>query len=90
MPRQPLTDDEINHTRRRILREAAMIVGKGGIAGLSMRTLAQRLGLTPGALYRYFPRSRRCFSVTGKMRYRRSPTEQGRSTGTSRTRHRQL
>ncbi|MGK8642902.1 TetR/AcrR family transcriptional regulator [Brucella anthropi] len=55
MPRQPLTDDEINHTRRRILREAAMIVGKGGIAGLSMRTLAQRLGLTPGALYRYFP-----------------------------------
>ncbi len=55
MPRQPLTDEEIASTRQRILREAASIVGKGGIGGLSMRSLAQSLGLTPGALYRYFP-----------------------------------
>ncbi len=55
MPRQPLTDEEIKTTRSRILREAAVIVGKSGIGGLSMRNLAQRLGLTPGALYRYFP-----------------------------------
>jgi len=55
MPRQPLTDQELRTTRTRILREAAIIVGKSGISGLSMRVLAQRLGLTPGALYRYFP-----------------------------------
>ncbi|MCZ7935252.1 TetR/AcrR family transcriptional regulator [Agrobacterium leguminum] len=55
MPRQPLTDDELKTTRARILREAAVIVGSNGIAGLSMRVLAKRMGLTPGALYRYFP-----------------------------------
>ncbi|MGV1786674.1 MULTISPECIES: TetR/AcrR family transcriptional regulator [Agrobacterium] len=55
MPRQPLTDEELEVTRTRILLEAAIIVGKSGIAGLSMRGLAQRIGLTPGALYRYFP-----------------------------------
>ncbi|HWU65353.1 MAG TPA: TetR/AcrR family transcriptional regulator [Ensifer sp.] len=55
MPRQPLTDDEIGTTRNRILREAAFIVGTNGIGRLSMRSLAERLGLTPGALYRYFP-----------------------------------
>jgi AcrR family transcriptional regulator len=55
MPRQPLTDDELHITRSRILREAAVIVGQTGIGGLSMRSLAQRVGLTPGALYRYFP-----------------------------------
>lgn len=55
MPRQPMTDEELSTTRNRILREAAVIVGRSGIAGLSMRNLAHRLGLTPGALYRYFP-----------------------------------
>lgn len=55
MPRQALTDSEIAATRSRILREAAVIVGKSGVNGLSMRSLGQRLGLTPGALYRYFP-----------------------------------
>lgn len=55
MPRQPLTEEELAATRSRILQEAAVIVGKSGINGLSMRNLAHRLGLTPGALYRYFP-----------------------------------
>ncbi len=55
MPRQPLTSEELEATRARILRDAAFIVGRSGIAGLSMRSLAQRVGLTPGALYRYFP-----------------------------------
>lgn len=55
MPRQPMSDDEYADTRSRILREAAGIVGQTGIASLSMRNLAERVGLTPGALYRYFP-----------------------------------
>lgn len=55
MPRKALTDEEVATTRSRILQEAAVIVGRSGIGGLSMRCLAQSLGLTPGALYRYFP-----------------------------------
>lgn len=55
MPRLPLSDDQIEHTRARILAEAACIVRQDGYAKLSMRTLASAVGLTAGALYRYFP-----------------------------------
>ncbi|WP_208948413.1 TetR/AcrR family transcriptional regulator [Segnochrobactrum spirostomi] len=41
--------------RERILRETARIVASDGYAALSMRRLAEGLGLTAGALYRYFP-----------------------------------
>jgi len=55
VPRLPMTEEEFAAGRTRILREAAIIMGRDGVAGLSMRTLAKSLGLTPGALYRYFP-----------------------------------
>jgi AcrR family transcriptional regulator len=55
MPRHPLTEDELAATRARILAEAARIVGAAGYAALSMRRLAEAVGLTAGALYRYFP-----------------------------------
>ncbi len=54
MPRAAMTKEEIAAIRRRILQEAAVIVAEEGIGALSMRRLAAKLGLTGGALYRYF------------------------------------
>jgi AcrR family transcriptional regulator len=55
MPRLAMTPEQTEEVRGRILREAALIVGEEGIGALSMRYLASKLGMTGGALYRYFP-----------------------------------
>lgn len=55
MPRPALTDEHLAATRDGIVAEAGRIVVSKGYAGLSMRTLAAAVGLTAGALYRYFP-----------------------------------
>ncbi|MFC0216768.1 TetR/AcrR family transcriptional regulator [Pseudochelatococcus lubricantis] len=55
MPRQPMTPEQTEAVRRRILKEAALIVAEEGIGALSMRYVASKMGMTGGALYRYFP-----------------------------------
>jgi AcrR family transcriptional regulator len=55
MPRPALTEEEIRSFRRTILSAAAKIVGREGLGQLSMRGLADALGVTAGALYRYYP-----------------------------------
>lgn len=55
MPRQPLTEDEVHAGKTRIVEAAIQLIAAEGIASLSMRSVAQRVGLTAGALYRYFP-----------------------------------
>lgn len=50
-----MTDEHLAATRDGIVAEAGRIVISKGYAGLSMRTLAAAVGLTAGALYRYFP-----------------------------------
>jgi AcrR family transcriptional regulator len=55
MPRHALTDDDVIRFRKTIQSAAAKIVGAGGLAQLSMRGLADSLGITAGALYRYYP-----------------------------------
>ena len=40
-------------TRERVVAEALAIIGDGGTDALSMRALAARLGVVPGALYRH-------------------------------------
>ena len=40
-------------TRERVVAEALAIIGDGGVDALSMRALAARLGVVPGALYRH-------------------------------------
>jgi len=54
MPRTALTDTQVEAGRARILAAAHRIVGSAGFEGLSMRSLADAVELTPGALYRYF------------------------------------
>lgn len=55
MPRPAMTPEQTEEVRSRILHEAALIVAEEGIGALSMRYLASKLGMTGGALYRYFP-----------------------------------
>lgn len=55
MPRQPLTEDEVLAAKTRIVDAATQLMAAEGIASLSMRSVAKRVGLTAGALYRYFP-----------------------------------
>jgi AcrR family transcriptional regulator len=40
-------------TRERVVAEALMVIAQEGVAALTMRTLATRLGVVPGALYRH-------------------------------------
>jgi AcrR family transcriptional regulator len=40
-------------TRERVVAEALMVIAEQGVAALTMRTLAARLGVVPGALYRH-------------------------------------
>lgn len=55
MPRHPLTEDEVLAGKARIVDAATRLMAAHGIASLSMRFVAKHVGLTAGALYRYFP-----------------------------------
>lgn len=55
LPRQPLTEDELLAGRSRIVEATTRLIAADGIDSLSMRSVAKRVGLTAGALYRYFP-----------------------------------
>jgi AcrR family transcriptional regulator len=54
MPRAALTESQVKAGRARILKAALKIMGSEGLEALSMRSLADAVDLTPGALYRYF------------------------------------
>lgn len=51
----PQTDDERRHTltRDRVVAEALALIAQEGVPALTMRALAARLGVVPGALYRH-------------------------------------
>lgn len=55
MSRPPLTDDQVNEMRRRLLAETGRLIARDGYGGFSMRRLAAAVEMTAGALYRYFP-----------------------------------
>jgi AcrR family transcriptional regulator len=46
-------DRRLPLTRERVVAEALRIIAQDGVAALTMRTLAARLGVVPGALYRH-------------------------------------
>src|SRR6266571_2771614 len=52
----PMADDEDRRpqlTRERVVAEALTVIAQGGAQALTMRTLATRLGVVPGALYHH-------------------------------------
>jgi AcrR family transcriptional regulator len=51
----PDTDEQLRPTltRQRVVAEALALIAQNGVDALTMRTLATRLGVVPGALYRH-------------------------------------
>jgi TetR/AcrR family tetracycline transcriptional repressor len=51
----PIDDQDRRHqlTRERVVAEALAVIAQDGVQGLTMRRLATRLGVVPGALYRH-------------------------------------
>lgn len=52
--RKQLTDEQVEVFRERLLRVAEKLFAKRGVAGVSMRQIAQALGYSQTAAYRYF------------------------------------
>jgi len=55
MPRPRLTEEQCAARRDQILKAAHDILLDEGFRGISTRAIARRLGISPMALYRYFP-----------------------------------
>ena len=55
MSAEVTVDARRTDTRARILETAAGLFAERGYAGTSMRDLAEKLGVTPAALYYHFP-----------------------------------
>jgi AcrR family transcriptional regulator len=54
MPKAPMTKEEIEDTRERILDTALDIIIKDGFNNLSIRKIASRLGVTATTIYNYY------------------------------------
>ncbi len=56
--RKPLSKDEMNIMRERILKAARELFAKQGYNSISMRTLASVAEMSPTSLYRFYPNKR--------------------------------
>lgn len=54
MPKKPMTKEEIENTRGRILDTALNIIIEEGFNNLSLRKIASRLGVTATTIYNYY------------------------------------
>lgn len=55
MPRPPLSEEALHQQRERVLRAAFALFTRQGVESVSLRAVAQKLEMSPMALYRYFP-----------------------------------
>jgi len=53
--RSPLMQERLADNRERILRAARTLIARGGFREASIAAVAQEVGLSTGAIYRYFP-----------------------------------
>ena len=66
MPRPRLSAEEVTRQKVRIMDEAAALMASDGVGALSMRVLANRLGMTAANLYNYFPSKQALFRETSE------------------------
>ena len=53
--RSPLMQERLADNRERILRAARTLIARGGFREASIAAVAQEVGRSTGAIYRYFP-----------------------------------
>jgi AcrR family transcriptional regulator len=58
-PETPTDPRRRTLTRERVVAQALTLIAQDGLPGLTMRALAARLGVVPGALYRHIPNKER-------------------------------
>jgi TetR/AcrR family tetracycline transcriptional repressor len=68
-------------TRERVVAEALAVIAADGAAALSMRGLATRLGVVPGALYRHVRSKEQLWDLAADAVLAEVETQSGRNTG---------
>ena len=53
--RSPLMQQRLDDNRERIMRATRELIAVGGFRGVSVNAVADKVGLSTGAIYRYFP-----------------------------------
>ncbi|MEM7411340.1 MAG: TetR/AcrR family transcriptional regulator [Myxococcota bacterium] len=71
MGRHPLTHEEIEAERARVVQAAEALFAAHGYEGVTLRALAQALGRSHTAAYRYFEGKAEIFAATRIAAYRR-------------------
>jgi len=71
MGRPLLADDQIEAQRERIAAVATHLFGERGYAGVTLRSIAERLGCSPMAPYRYFDDKEHIFAEVRRRAYLR-------------------
>lgn len=66
-----LTDEQVEDVRGRILGISEQRLANGGLAGLSMRSIASEMGWTAASLYRYFASKAELITATRAAAYSR-------------------
>lgn len=64
MPKKPFTPEEVTAQRKRIMDSASQVMSDVGFHHLSMRKLADQLGMTASNIYNYFPNKEVLFIQT--------------------------
>lgn len=71
MPRAPLTEAEVAAFRKKTARVATRLFAKEGYAAVTMRAIADGLGTSPMAPYRYFENKAEIFAMVRTEAFRR-------------------
>jgi AcrR family transcriptional regulator len=67
MSSPPAARKNVDDMRGFILRAAFEIFAKEGASGVTMRAIAKRIGYSPAAIYRYFPKKRAIFHALSEQ-----------------------
>lgn len=71
MPRASLTEEQVNAFRARAVAIATTLFGEQGYRGVTLRSLANELGVSPMTPYRYFENKEALFAMVRAEAFRR-------------------
>lgn len=81
MPRAALTVEELSAFRKRAVRAATRLFAERGYQGVTLRSLAKALGVSPMTPYRYFENKAELFAMVRTQAFRRFAEAQRDAVG---------